>query len=215
MAVGFVPYRSVSSVLASGARRFAALCFLAMVVRFCGWPGRAASASSTISSPLLCGCALPLLRASMSSSLTCLRGADRGRIQSDALERVGGRQGFARAAALRRTISVAHEWLPTLMANRWLPSAPATFSGVSSTSRRRPFDGLAVAYLFFSALSGPVPSSDEEGHGGGPLYSGGARGPDCFSRNLFRVFLAKDRDCSVLLLFVGVPDVICIFTAVN
>jgi hypothetical protein len=60
------------------------------------------------------------------------------------------------------------------MANKWLFSMPAMLSGVSSTSRRRPFKGLVVAHLFFSAPSVFVPGIDEEGHGGSTMLSGGA-----------------------------------------
>jgi hypothetical protein len=45
------------------------------------------------------------------------------------------------------------------MANRWLPSMPATLSGVCLTSRKRPSDGLAVALLFLPVPSGVAVSA--------------------------------------------------------
>jgi hypothetical protein len=101
------------------------------------------------------------------------------------------------------------------MASRWLAVMPAMSTGVYSTSKRRPLEGLMVALLFFPVPSGSVPGTSEEGHDGGPLNSGGVGAPDCFSQFMFRVFSAKTRDCSVIFLFVGIPVVICTLTAVN
>jgi hypothetical protein len=64
-----------------------------------------------------------------------------------------------------------------------------------------------------SIPSGTVPGTDEEGHGGGPLYSGGGGGPDGFFQILYSVFSAKDYFLFSLL--VDVLYVICTPTRDN
>lgn len=160
------------------------------------------------------GCDLTIVCSSRFSFSPCLRGADGGRGQSGACGRVGLRR-ESDAVVSGRALSAAQVWLPTMMASRWPPLMPAMSPGVCSTSMRRPLEGLTMALFFFPVPSGSVPGTDEEGHGGGPLYCDSEGGPDCFSHDIFRVFLVKVRDCSVVFLFVKVLVVICTFTAVN
>jgi hypothetical protein len=154
----------------------------------------------------------PLYR-SVVSSYSSQLGAGGSRGLSRSLRRARWRRGIAEAAATRRTHSVAHVWPPTMMAIRWLPSTPVMSSGVFSTSKWRPLDGLAVTLLFFLVTSGFVPVTSEDGHGGSPQRFSGEGGLDCFFQSFLRVLYAKERSCSVLLLLVGAPYVKCNLTA--
>ena len=116
------------------------------------------------------------------------------------------------SAATRSSSSTVQDWPSTLKANRWLCSTPAMVAGVSSTSMRRPSEGLAVALLFFPVSSGAVPGTVEEGHGGGSLCYDGAVGPDCVLKFRSRVLCAKLKDCSVIFLLLGILSVTCIST---
>jgi hypothetical protein len=171
--------------------------------------------SNNLFNKLVLGCAMLLLYFLVSTPPPCLCGAEGWSYRSGAREDGGARRGIGGAAVLRGTLSVAQDWLANLMANKLLFSMPAMLSGVSSTSRRRPFKGLVVAHLFFSAPSVFVPEIDEEGHGGSTMLSGGAGGPDRVSRNLFHVLLPKSRGCSVMFPFTRVPNVTCNLTVIK
>jgi hypothetical protein len=122
----------------------------------------------------------PLLSISSVSAQKRTHGGDRGRreaVSSPSPQYV--LLGLSTATSSRRSFSVVQNWLPALTAKRWLPSMSAA-SGVYSTSRWRPLEGLTVASLFFTVPSSVVLGTGKEGHGGSQVYSGGGGGPDGF-----------------------------------
>lgn len=211
MAAGFMPYRSVSSVLASGARRFVVFCFPAMVVRCCGWSGRLAPTSSSISSALSGSWGVAVVCVVPSSSKR--HGGDGGIHGTTLLGLLLGCSGAVMPQDFGEHSRRPEIWRPTLMTIWWSPTL-ATMAGASSTSKWRPFVELAAAFIFLSVPSGLVPGTGEDGRGLSSQFSGGGRGPDCFFKFYFRVFSVRNRGWFLIVLLFRNPVVNCTYSAV-
>jgi hypothetical protein len=95
------------------------------------------------------------------------------------------------------TLSAAPTCLPTLKAI-WWPLSSVSMSDVSSTSVRRPYAELSMAFFVVSVPSGVVPGAGDDGHGRSSLSFTCGGGPDCIFSFIFRVLARKVRDCVIV-----------------